>query len=356
MYRSRMTDLVVLVLGSVVALTLAEATLRALRPARLDVIRYPCVYQPDPILGFRYTPGAQGLVAGHFEIHNPITLNSLGFYDDEPLPLDEASPRILAVGDSFTAAMNVPRDAVWTAVLERELRAQGHPMADVVNLGLDGTGTDVHLDLLREYVPRFRPDVIVLAFFGNDILDVLNGRFRRECHRGIVLSYQTDDQRAVLRDRVDAHHERRLRRWFFDHFYIARLLQVALDPLDPLLIEFLQPSAKEMGLDDAVRRSRRSRLTAAFDGLEEVARSCHCRLVIAPVPPRSDAEGSARLARKFIGKRSLEILDLLPDMELAWKRDGREHADLYFVHDTHLNVYGNRLYGRTLARLLAPGL
>ncbi|TDJ12424.1 MAG: hypothetical protein E2O66_07425 [Deltaproteobacteria bacterium] len=354
MHRSRLTELVVL--GSVLALFLAEAMLRAVRPARLDVIRYPCVYQPDPILGFRYTPGAQGLVAGHFEIHNPITLNSLGFYDDEPLPLGEASPRILALGDSFTAAMNVPRDAVWTAVLERELRAQGHPKADVVNLGLDGTGTDVHLDLLRQYVPLFRPDVIVLAFFGNDILDILNGRFQRECHRSIVLSYQTDDQRGDLRDRVDAHHERRLRRWFFDHSYIARLLQLALDPLDPLLIEFLQPSAKEMGLNDAVRNSRSSRVIAAFDGLEEIARSCNCRLVIAPVPPRSNAEGSARLARKIIGKRSLEILDLLPDMELERKRDGREHADLYFFHDAHLNVYGNQLYGRTLARRLEPGL
>ncbi|MCH7709450.1 MAG: hypothetical protein IH884_13245, partial [Myxococcales bacterium] len=62
MHRSRLTELVVL--GSVLALFLAEAMLRAVRPARLDVIRYPCVYQPDPILGFRYKPGAQGLGAG----------------------------------------------------------------------------------------------------------------------------------------------------------------------------------------------------------------------------------------------------------------------------------------------------
>ena len=35
------------------------------------------------------------------------------------------SLRVLAVGDSFTAALNVARDEVWTAVLERTLRARG---------------------------------------------------------------------------------------------------------------------------------------------------------------------------------------------------------------------------------------
>ena len=109
-------------------------------------------------------PGATGQVAAHFEIDNRVEINSLGFYDAEPGP-DEAAPRVLVVGDSFTAAMNVERPAVWTAVLERALRDGGQPRADVVNLGLDGTGTDVHAALLREYVPRFSPDTVLIAFY-----------------------------------------------------------------------------------------------------------------------------------------------------------------------------------------------
>ncbi len=61
------------------ALKLAEITLRIARPARVSLIRYPCIYQPDPQLGYCYTPGATGLVAGHFEIENPVRINSLGF-------------------------------------------------------------------------------------------------------------------------------------------------------------------------------------------------------------------------------------------------------------------------------------
>ena len=200
--------------GVVAALVLGEVVLRLLQPPQLSKIRYPCIYRPDPATGFRYEPGARGVVAGHFEIENEVVMNSLGFYDDEPLPDDRVGARILAVGDSFTAAMNVPRSEVWTSVLEAELRRSGYPRADVVNIGIDGTGTDVHLELLRRYVPRFEPDVVLVAFFAN------------------------------------------------------------------------------------------------------------------------------------------EVVDVLPDMVRALERDGRTPADLFFVHDNHLNAYGNRLFGRAVARTL----
>ena len=171
--------------------------------------------------------------------------------------------------------MNVPRDAVWTAVLERELRARGFPSADVVNLGLDGSGTDVHVELIRQYVPRFEPQVVVLAFFANDFQDTLNGRFERECYRDYVLSYQTPAQRDSLRERVDAHQAKRLQRFAVSHSYLARLVQLAAaDPLDPHHIEFLQPRASELGITEALRKSRRPQLARALGDLEQLARSC----------------------------------------------------------------------------------
>ena len=110
-------QLAALLLGVVAALLLGELALRLARPAGLSRILYPCFYEPDPHWGFRYRPNARGVVAGHFEIHNEVETNSLGFYDDEPLASEAVGLRVLAVGDSFTAAMNVPKSQVWTSVL-----------------------------------------------------------------------------------------------------------------------------------------------------------------------------------------------------------------------------------------------
>jgi lysophospholipase L1-like esterase len=346
-------QLAALLLGVAAALVLGEVALRWLRPPQLARIRYPCIYAPDPTLGFRYLPNARGVVAGHFEIHNPVETNSLGFYDEEPLAPERSGTRIVAVGDSFTAAMNVPRQEAWTSVLERELRARGHERADVVNLGLDGTGTDVHVAVLREWLPRLRPDVVLLAFFANDFDDVLNGRFTRECHRGYVLSYQSELQRERLRARVDDHLERRLRRALHRHVYLVRLASLPFLSLrSPYRIEFLQPRRAELGIGEASRRRRLADWREALAELEAIAAGCRCRLLVAPVPPRSRAEGSLATWRRRAGERALELADPLPAIERMRREQGLEHEDLYFVHDNHLNAAGNALYGRALAELL----
>jgi lysophospholipase L1-like esterase len=293
-------------------------------------------------------------VSGHFEIDNEVALNSLGFYDDEPADAASVGLRVLAVGDSFTAALNVPRDEVWTAVLERELRARGYSDADVVNLGLDGTGTDVQLELLREYVPRFRPQVVLLAFFANDLEDVQNGPFTRECYREFVLSYQTPAQRDALRARVDAHAQRRVLRALADHSLLARLGLAAWEgPRTLFRLNFLQPSRAELGLTPERLRERAPRARESFEALARFAERCDCGLVIAPVPARRELGASLQLAREVSAGLPLPIVDVLPGMRASLAADRRTDADLFFVHDAHLNAYGNRLYARALADAVA---
>ena len=346
-----------LLAGSGIALGLGEAGLRVAPPEQLDRIEYPCFYEPDAALGFHYRPNASGRVAGHFEIENLAVTNSLGFYDDEPLAPGAADPRILAVGDSFTAAMNVPRSEVWTAVLDRKLRAAGWPRADVVNLGIDGTGTDVHAALIERELPRFAPDIVVLAFFGNDFADVLNGRFERECHRGWVLSYQNESQRRELRARVDAHLARRWQRFLFDHSYLFRLLMQTLEgPRSLHHIQFVQPSAFELGIDDAAPQRRAPALARALLALERIAQGCRCRFVVAPVPARFGLEASAKLFRERTRAGAFEILDAAPILQREIAARGLVVPDLFFVHDAHLNTLGNELFGNAVFELLTPAL
>jgi lysophospholipase L1-like esterase len=342
--------LLALLAGTALALAGGEALLRFLRPPQLAIVRYPCIYRPDPELGFRYVPGSSGRVAAHFEIDNPVAINSQGFYDDEPA-LGDPPLRVLAAGDSFTAAMNVPIDRVWTSVAERALREAGRAGADVVNLGIDGTGTDVHAALLRESAERFAPDAIVLAFFANDVEDVLRGRFERECHSGFVLSYQTPAQRDALRARIDAHRDRRIPILLYQSSYLVRLASAPFLPRSsPFRMEFQQPARAELGEPD--RAAGRERLRAALADFEALAAACGCRVLVAPVPPRSDPRGSLAMWGRIAGGLSLEVVDVLPALERALAARGLRHADLYFEHDNHLNALGNELYGRAVAEAL----
>ena len=333
-----------------VALALAELALRVLRPEPVSPVHYPCFSIPDERTGFRFAPGGVGRIAAHFEFDHEVRLDSQGFHDEEPLRDGEADPRVLAVGDSFTAALQVRADETWVARLERALRARGFPRADVVNLGIDGTGTDVHLALLREYVPRYRPRTTIVAFFANDALDVRDGRFTRECHRGYVLSYQSGAQREALRAEVDRHLERRALRWLFEHSYLARLALVAAEgPATPFRLNFRQPRRAELGVgpDEALRRAAWPR--ESFEALARFAQSCGCGLVVAPVPARRELDASLELARGLAAGLPLPIVDVLPGLRASLARDGREPADLFFRYDAHLNAYGNRLFAESLA-------
>ena len=341
-----------------VALALAEVVLRVLRPPVASVIRYPCIYTEDERFGFRYRANSVGRLAAHFEIDNTVRINSLGFHDDEALAPGASELRVLAVGDSFTASLNLERDQMWTAVLERELRERGHPTADVVNLGIDGTGTDVHRDLLRAFIPEFRPEVVILAFYANDIEDVLNGRFSRECYRGYVLAFQNELQRTILRKRVEAHLDRRLSRWLFDRSFLLRMATfMGRGNRSLFRLHYVQPTLAELGIDDAVKRERRPLLRELFAELEEMASSCGCRFVVVPVPPRRSLDGSLRAFQRWMGDTELEIVDVVPAIERLLERDGRRASDLFWVNDNHLNAYGSRLFAQALAQdgLWKPG-
>ena len=73
---------------------------------------------------------------------------------------------VAALGDSFTDAMTLPAAESWPAQLERRLGMT------VQNYGTAGFGPQQELLVLKDYISRHRPRVVVLAFFaGNDLFD-----------------------------------------------------------------------------------------------------------------------------------------------------------------------------------------
>ncbi len=99
-------------------------------------------------------------------------LNTLGYRDHEPLPDDPDHPitRIAVLGDSFAAGHGISNiDDTFPQVLERKL-GTGYDVDLVAQSGWD---TDVELVNLQNY--KYRPNVVVLSYYLNDIDYLMQG-------------------------------------------------------------------------------------------------------------------------------------------------------------------------------------
>ena len=80
----------------------------------------------------------------------------------------EATPHLLALGDSLTEGYGVNRQAAWPALLESHLRKRGYPKASVRNGGSSGATTASCLRSAKFQLKYRKPDIAILAYGGND--------------------------------------------------------------------------------------------------------------------------------------------------------------------------------------------
>ena len=223
------TKTLVVVASLVVALIMCEAGLRLLG------IEYPDFYDFDPCLGSRLRAG----ISGHFnkEGGGYVSINSDGLRDREHSlyhPLNTL--RIAVLGDSFAEAMQVNREEAFWAIMEKNLQGCPHLQGrevEVINFGQAGFGTGQELLALRHRVWRYSPDVVLLAFFTDNV--------RRNSPALMLYDF---NPYFTLQDGELVLHDRRTRekceevesswtwawkfmRWRQDHFRVSQVLYQA---------------------------------------------------------------------------------------------------------------------------------
>jgi hypothetical protein len=152
-----------------VLLLAAEGLVRLLSPIG------PALLVTDPGVGKHYVPGFRGRVfvdeAGR---HVDVRFNSLGFRGPEWRERGPAGGlRIAVLGDSMTAAIATDEDRTFVRRLETALGSGGGlAPVEVMNFGVSSSSTGSELVTWRKVVTRYRPDLVLLAFFtGNDFGD-----------------------------------------------------------------------------------------------------------------------------------------------------------------------------------------
>jgi lysophospholipase L1-like esterase len=341
---------VALLVGSLLgALLLGELLLRLWRPHSVGLSRLPLIYERDATTGYRYRPNASGRFTRLFEFDHTVAINARGLYDEDRR-LGEGERVIAAVGDSYTAAMHVSIREGWPRLLELHLREWEDPSIRVVNLGLDGTGPDVQLELLKEHVEELRPEMVVLGFFLNDPADIMRRRVYREIHEGYVLQYQSEDDADAMRALAEQLRGETFRWWLFERSFLYRF-GVYLRSGDRNLFRTNIMSPADVGGRPQQRPD--PSLHKILQEFVTLARSEGFALVVVPVPPKALPDASLRLLRSRVPIPGLQVIDLVDAMRRLVAADGGTWQDLYWERDPHFSPEGNRVFARALADALA---
>jgi hypothetical protein len=122
----------------------------------------------DKLLGTVFIPGTKGIYKSvNGEVL--IEINSLGLRDEDfPLEKPEGEKRILVLGDSFVEALQVPLEQTFLKLLEDMFLPD---KVRVINGGHSGYGQAEQLLFWRYKGSQLAPDLVILFFYANDIID-----------------------------------------------------------------------------------------------------------------------------------------------------------------------------------------
>jgi acyl-CoA thioesterase-1 len=86
---------------------------------------------------------------------------------DVAAPVATGHPRIVCLGDSLTEGLGVDPEQAWPDLLQRALRRNGFPRAELINAGVSGSTSASASQRLRWQL-RSKPDIVILALGAND--------------------------------------------------------------------------------------------------------------------------------------------------------------------------------------------
>jgi lysophospholipase L1-like esterase len=149
-------------------LCLAELALRVLP---LGSFKSAPFRRYDPDIGIALIPQAH-VTHGRGCFQGEVSVNQWGMRDrDRSLEKSPGVFRIALLGDSAIEGVHVAPDQVVNIRMEELLADKGYKNVEVLNFGVEGIGTTQEFLIYKRRVRRLRPDLVVLVFTDNDVMN-----------------------------------------------------------------------------------------------------------------------------------------------------------------------------------------
>jgi hypothetical protein len=355
---------------------LCEMTLRLAHFGEANQTPLQKLMTYDPLVGWRHKRNVSCEVIAD-EYHTTVHYNAQGVRGaDRPYSKPQNVSRIVVLGDSFVDAYAVQVQDQLTEILEASLG----PQFQVINLGVAGYSTDQELLLLEQEGWKYQPDLVVLAFYYNDVW----GNGSRYLANSVttqkpvfvagaggnlnLANVPVPPPALTLHERYRVYDLVR-RAVYGNHWLYSLGVRAGLVYRKPPVEPFPAPSGAAGGGDEfrvyqrteapELRRAwtitqallRRMKQETLERGARLVVFYVPTRIELAPeewsnnhLPPDYDA---GEVSRKLVGICQAEDI---PNIEPSDRfREAAKQEPLYYRHDPHLNAAGQHLAGKILA-------
>ena len=316
-------------------LVAAELLARRLDPHYLDRAREAAVYSER--YGWRLRPGFAA------PLHDvPTTLNARGYRGAlHPYERTPGKTRLVMLGDSVTFGARVRDFETFSALLEeRDARYE------VVNLAVEGYGTDQELLVLEDEGLRYHPDVVVLnVCVANDPFEnYLPGRLPWP-----KPYFTWDGRQLVLHDEhLRLSPPRRAIQWLADESHLFVRLQELL-PLGADRPLFPPVRAEWQRFDRGAANELTVRIACR---VRDVARRGAADLLVLLHPDERAFDGASPVAARLgsglrsHGVRVWDMGETYRAARLSWKQ-------VAFDQQGHLTPLGHHVVAEEIEALLA---
>ena len=255
-------------------------------------------------------------------------LNLYGFRDG-PWSVAKREPRLVLVGDSFTEGMMASADETIAAGFQGRAASLEEPI-DVMNAGIGGSSFRHHVVLIRDIVPLFRPEHLVLVLYANDLpptdvdLGVLESPLEPEPNAPFVPRIYECLRRVARGERLAT-------RWIaspFPYFPAApdpgnRWVEHPLrerneDELDPFMVEALLAGRFNTSWVDEIAFSERQlskplEIEGALLALRDYTQRHGTSLAICYVPERYQVSEAYLEFASPLSRRAAETVSLMDE-------------------------------------------
>ncbi len=139
------------------------------------------LYQNDALLGWKGRPHKKGWMhipaLARFQIQSfYVENNNLGFRDED-VALKKTKPRVLILGDSMLWGLGVNNEDMASEILEHNFF---HGKVEVINMAMNAYSTDQEALVYENIGGKYKPDVVTLFFYANDISGNMSAFFYKD--------------------------------------------------------------------------------------------------------------------------------------------------------------------------------